>query len=105
MLPVPCRHGRQCLKNIKTILTKQFEAVLSYQPSLGNPHVSLAESRPNLGKKRKNDLEAAIIWGRWASVYVNLSMASPRNVLFMQSGFGVLMSSNQPAPSQPLGCG
>lgn len=63
----PLRNGKQCLQNMKIILAKQLEAVFNYQPSLGSPHASLAESRTDL--KDKEPFGSCCICGRWNSVY------------------------------------
>lgn len=51
---------------MKIIPAKQFEAVLNYQPSLGNACVSLSESGTEL--REKEQFGSCCHVGKWTSV-------------------------------------
>lgn len=57
-------HTQIHVNNTKIIiLVKQFDTILSYQPSMEDSHVGLTESGVDVKEKEKN-LEAAAIQGR-----------------------------------------
>ena len=115
--PLLYGNGKPCLRT-----SKSFEqSALKQCPVISLPWVVLMSFWRRLGLtwEKKSNLEGLgwdlapghvypfllLSGGRWAWVKVDLSMVSPGNVWFLQSGLWVFMSSNQPARLQPLGCG